>query len=185
MDGQKVTIEYDSAVLKRNWGWLLGLGILFVFLGFVGLGMVVGLTLVSIFFFGILLAIAGIAQFIDVFRSRGWQGVLWHAFIALLYLIGAAIVIYDPLLASVVITAMLAWVLIAIGIVRVVMAFNLRGIKQWGWLFVAGIAAIVLGVLILLQWPWSALWVIGMFIAIEIMLNGWSYIMMAFALRQS
>ncbi len=185
MDSKKVTVEYDSPLFKRNWGWLLGLGILFVFLGFIGLGMVVGLTLISILFFGVLLAIAGVAQFIDVFRSRGWQGALWHAFIALLYLFAAAIVIYDPLLASAVITAMLAWVLIIIGILRIVMAFRLRGVKQWGWLLLAGLAAIVLGVLILLQWPWSALWVVGMFIAIEIMLNGWSYIMMAFALRQS
>ena len=38
--------------LKKNWGWFLALGILFVILGFIGLGMMVALTIASVVFFG-------------------------------------------------------------------------------------------------------------------------------------
>ncbi len=38
--------------LKKNWGWFLALGILFIILGFIGLGMSVALTIVSVTFFG-------------------------------------------------------------------------------------------------------------------------------------
>ena len=171
--------------LQRNWGWLLGLGILFVILGCIGLGMVVGLTIASMLFLGVLLLIAGLSQVVDVFKSKQWKGAIWHALIAFLYIVGGAIVIYDPILASTLITVLLAWVLIFIGIARFIMASALRDETGWGWLVFAGLMAIVLGVLILLQWPYSGLWVIGLFIAIEILVNGWAYIFMALAIRRA
>ena len=181
----KVIVDVVPPELKRNWGWLLALGILFVILGCVGLGMVVGLTLASMLFLGVLLIIAGIAQIVDVFKSKHWKGAIWHAIIALLYLVGGGIVIYDPLLASTIVTALLAWVFIIIGITRLTMAAVLRRSAGWVWLVIAGLAAIVLGVLILLQWPYSGLWVIGLFIAIEILINGWTYIFLALSLRRA
>lgn len=171
--------------LQRNWGWLLGLGILLLLCGFVGLSMVIGLTLVSMYFFVALLIVSGISHLMDVFKHRDWKGATWQGLIAILYLIGAGIVFYDPFLASTVITALLAWVLIVIGIIRIAMVLSLKSAKGWGWLLLAGIAAIILGVLILMQWPVSGLWVIGMFIAIDMIISGWTYIFIAISLRAS
>ena len=171
--------------LKRNWGWLCALGIFFVFLGCIGLGMVVGLTLVSVLFLGVLLIIGGLSQMIDVFRSKQWKGAIWHALIAFLYIFAGCIIMYDPILASTIITALLAWVLIFIGITRFIMALVLRHGIGWAWPLVAGLTAFILGVLILLQWPYSGLWVIGLFIAIEMMVNGWTYIFMSLAIRRA
>jgi uncharacterized membrane protein HdeD (DUF308 family) len=173
-----------SAELSRSWGWLLGLGILFVILGFIGLGMTVGLTLVSMFFLGFLFVIAGVAQIVDVFKSHQWQGVVGHALIAVLYILGGGLIIYDPILASFVVTALLGWVLIIIGITRLIMGIILRHSKGFGWLLFGGITAIILGVLILMQWPYSALWIIGMLIAIELIVNGWTYIFIALGMRR-
>lgn len=179
-----INIDLIPTELKRNWGWLLGLGILFILMGSIGLGMVVGITMASMFFLGILLIIAGISQIIDVFKSRQWKGAVSHALVAILYIAGGGLVIYDPLLASSLITAALAGVLIVIGMVRIIMATMLRhDTKGWGWLFLAGLAALVLGILILLQWPVSGLWFIGLFISIELMIAGWTYVFLAFAIR--
>ncbi len=169
--------------LNRNWGWILGLGILFVILGCIGLGMVVGLTLVSMIFFAALLIVAGITHIVDVFKHREWKGIIWQSLIAVLYIVAGCVVFYDPFLASTLITAALAGVLIVIGLTRILMAFALKDSKGWIWLLLAGITAIILGVLILMQWPISGLWVIGLFIAIEMIVTGWTYIFIAFALR--
>ena len=169
--------------LKRNWGWILGLGILFLILGCIGLGMAVGLTLVSMIFFSALLFIAGITHIIDVFKHKDWSGIIWQSLIAVLYIAAAGVVFYDPFLASTFITAILAAVLIIIGITRIFMAFALKESKGWLWLLLAGISAMILGILILIQWPISGLWVIGLFIAIEMIITGWTYIFIAFALR--
>ena len=93
--------------------------------------------------------------------------------------------IYDPILASTLITVLLAWVLILIGITRLIMASVLRDEAGWGWLVIAGLIAIVLGLLILLQWPFSGLWVLGLLIAIELLVNGWTYIFIALAIRRT
>jgi uncharacterized membrane protein HdeD (DUF308 family) len=169
--------------LKRNWGWLLGLGILFIILGCIGLGMMVGLTFASVIFMGFLLIIAGISQIVDVFKSKHWKGVIWHALIAVLYLIGGWAIVYDPFLASAFMTAMLAGILIVIGFTRFIMAIVLRHERGWFWFLLAGLTSIILGSLILAQWPWSGLWVIGLLIAIELLINGWTYVFIALALR--
>lgn len=169
--------------INRSWSWLLALGILFIILGGIGLSMVVGLTILSMVFFGILLITGGACQLIDAFKDRHWKGTLWHTFIGMLYIAGGALVIYDPLLASAVITAMLAGVLIVMGLTRIVMAFSMRQTSAWGWVFLAGLLALVLGIMILTHWPVSGLWIIGLFLAIEIMVTGWTYVFLAFALR--
>lgn len=170
--------------LQRNWGWLLGLGILFVVLGFIGLGMTVGITLLSMFFLGVIFIVAGVAQIIDVFKCHHWRGIVGHALIAILYIMGGGLVIYDPFLASALITGLLAWVLIIIGITRLIMAIVLRHSAGWGWLLFAGLTAIVLGILILVHWPYSAMWIIGMFISIELIVDGWTYIFLALGMRR-
>lgn len=179
---KKATIAKADGT-NRNWLWLLILGVLFVFLGFIGLGMTVGLTVVSMLFFGFLLIIAGVSQIFDTFKCKGWKAVLSHALIAALYIIGGGLVIYDPFLASTLITALLASVLIIIGLTRFIMAAQLKDTRGWGWLVLAGLTALVLGILILAQWPVSGLWVIGLFIAIELMVDGWTYIFLAFAMK--
>ncbi|MCP0914556.1 MULTISPECIES: HdeD family acid-resistance protein [Legionella] len=172
------------AGLQRSWGWLLGLGILFVLLGAIGLGMVVGLTLASVLVLGVLLIIAGVMQIIDAFKCRDWNGVLWHALIGVLYIVGGGIIVYDPIFASTVLTALIAAVLIVIGTIRVIMALALRHSRGWGWLLLAGLIAVLLGILILMQWPWSGFWVIGLFVAVDLMISGWTYIFMALALKR-
>jgi uncharacterized membrane protein HdeD (DUF308 family) len=179
------SIDTLSTELHPNWGWLLGLGILFVILGFIGLGMTVGLTLVSMFFLGCLFIIAGIAQLIDACKSHQWKGILGHALIAILYLIGGCLIVYDPILASVVMTALLAWMFIMMGVTRLLMAIVLRHNKGWGWLLFGGLTSIILGILILIQWPASGLWIIGLFIALELLVNGWMSIFMALGMKRA
>ena len=46
-----------------------------------------------------------------------------------------------------------------------------------------GCITLMLGVLINRQWPGSGLWVIGLFVGIEMIFNGWAWIMLAIGLQ--
>ena len=162
----------------------MGLGIVFVLFGCLGLSMVVGVTLVSILFVGLLFLVSGVIQFVDVLKSREWNVALWHGLVALLYLIGGGLIIYDPLLASTIITALIAWTLILIGVLRLIMAIQLHHAVGAIWLALASIAAIALGCIILMQWPVSSLWIIGLFVSIELLITGLSYIFTAFSMNK-
>jgi len=171
--------------LSRRWGWLLALGILFIVLGVIGIGMAFALTVASLIVFGVLLLVGGAVQVVQAFQSKGWKSVVLHILIAILYLLAGLAVLQDPLLASLVLTLMLAGIILAIGVVRIIMAFQMRRSKGWGLVLVGGIVSVALGGLIYLQWPVSALWVIGLFVAIDLIANGWSYVFIALAARDA
>jgi len=172
--------------VKKNWGWLLALGIVSIALGTYGLYMTFALTLASVLFFGILLLVLGVSQLIHSFSCKGWKSVLWHVLIALLYVAAGIDIVADPVRASKVLTLLLAGILAAIGVFRILMAFQLRGVADgWYWPLLSGIVSILLGGLIVAQWPASGLWVIGLFVAIELIFNGWSYIFIALAARKA
>jgi len=73
-----------------------------------------------------------------------------------------------------------------VGVIRISMGIQLRNaVSGWYWSLLAGLLSILLGVVIILQWPVSGLWVIGLFVAIELILNGWSYVFVALAARKA
>jgi hypothetical protein len=47
------------------------------------------------------------------------------------------------------------------------------------------VASAMLGVVILLGWPQAALWVIGLIVAVELIVNGWICIFLALAARRA
>ena len=90
------------------------------------------------------------------------------------------------MLASGVLTLVLAGILIAVGVIRISMGIQLRkAVAGWYWSLLSGIVSILLGGMIVFQWPVSGLWVIGLFVAIELILNGWSYVFVALAARKA
>ncbi|MEA2079036.1 MAG: HdeD family acid-resistance protein [Pseudomonadota bacterium] len=171
--------------LGKNWGWILALGILFIILGTIGLGITFALTLTTVMFFGALLAVGGVLQIIDAFKCKGWKGVVLHVLIGLLYIAAALMLFTMPLAGSLVLTVMLGGAIAAVGILRIIMGFQMKGKKGWGWLVFAGLVSLLLGGIILFEWPATGLWVIGLLVAIELIIHGWSYVFMALAARRA
>jgi uncharacterized membrane protein HdeD (DUF308 family) len=169
--------------LHRTWGWLLAVGILSVILGILGLGMTLTLTLVSVLYFGVLMIVVGGVQLVQTFKSAGWKSVVLHAIIALLYVVAGLVIVSRPLLASLALTGTLAVILIVVGVMRVVLGLQHRGTTGWGWAVFGGIVTVILGLMILARWPLDALWVIGLFLAIELIVNGWTMVFVALAAR--
>jgi len=169
--------------LEKNWGWLLAFGLASIVLGTIGLGMTFVLTQATIVFFGVLLVVGGVFQLLHSLKCRGWKSTGWHVLIALLYVAGGILMVLNPVVAGLTLTLFLAGILVAVGILRIFMAFQMRPAKGWWWPLLAGIVSAALGVMIFAEWPQSGLWIIGLFVAIELIFNGWSYLFVALAAR--
>lgn len=186
-----------------RWGWLLALGILMTVLGVIGLGTTYLLTAVTIFWFGVLAIVGGVAQILDAFQHKEWKGVIWHVIIGIVYIVAGVLLITMPVSAAFWLTLFLAISLAVTGIIRIVMAFQLRG-HGGAWLAVllSGIVSIVLGVMVYgtvmppgtealatpegqLQWLRSWGWVIGLFVAIELIMAGIALISIALATKRT
>ena len=131
------------------------------------------LTLASVVYFGILLIVIGGVQILQTFKCSGWKSIALHGLIGLLYLGAGIMIVSRPLLASLTLTWALGFMLIVVGVMRIVVGVQHRGTSGWGGGLVGGIITLLLGLLILARWPSSALWVIGFFLAIELIVNGW------------
>jgi uncharacterized membrane protein HdeD (DUF308 family) len=68
------------------------------------------------------------------------------------------------------------------GLFRIVTAISVR-YPNWGWMLLNGVVSLVLGIMIWRQWPLSGLWVIGLFVGIQMIFNGWSFVMLAVAAK--
>ena len=135
--------------------------------------------------FGVLLIIGGVVQILDAFKCKGWKSTLWHVLIALLYVGAGVMMVADPILASATLTLVLAAILLAVGVMRIFMALQMRPANGWGWLLAGGIITILLGGMIISGWPMSGLWVIGLFVAVELIVNGWTSVFVALAARSA
>jgi uncharacterized membrane protein HdeD (DUF308 family) len=178
------TMANVAGEIRKNRGWLMFIGILMVILGTAGLFMEVTLTVVSVLYFGVLVLFGGVVMLIDAFKAGEWKTKVWHVLIALVYIAGAVVMIRDPAASAVWITLFLAAFFVVTGVFRLMIGFQSRDtVSNWGWIVFAGLISIVLGLVIFAGWPVSGLWVIGMFIAIELVLQGFAMISIARAIR--
>ncbi|WP_371195967.1 HdeD family acid-resistance protein [Glaciecola sp. SC05] len=168
----------------KNWRWIMALGVLFIGLGTIGLGATATLTLVTVLFFGWLLIIGGLVQLVQVYRDKLSSNLSWHMFVAVLYLLAGSVVVYDPIGGAVALTVFIAIIFFALGAIRIIYAMQMRNIQGWWWPLIGGFASMILGAIIIAEWPSSALWVIGLFIALDLIINGWTYIMIALVAKQ-
>jgi uncharacterized membrane protein HdeD (DUF308 family) len=171
--------------VRKNWGWLLGLGILAILLGTAGLGRAFAVTIASMVFFGWLILLAGVFELAELFQCKGWKSVLWQALIAVLHILAGVCVLRNPLLASGVFTLLLAASIFAGGVLRIVLALQHRDHGAWVWALIGGVAGVALGGMIASGWPASSLFVIGLLISIELILHGWTMVALALAARSA
>jgi uncharacterized membrane protein HdeD (DUF308 family) len=164
---------FTNAELKKYWGWFVGLGISLIILGAIAIGSSVLTTFISIVLLGWLLIIAGIFETIQSFwQLRNWSGFLWGLLIGILHLVLGIIIVANPIASAQALTLLIAFFLIFGGVLRISTAISMR-IQHWGWLLFNGIIVLLLGILVWVHWPYSGLWIIGLFVGIEILLNGW------------
>ena len=169
--------------LRQRWGWFVGLGLLLVGLGTLALMSAMVFTIASVLFFGCLLIAGGVAQAIHALIGRGWGGYFVDLLVGLFNVLIGLMIVSNPEGAAAAITLLIAVFLIVGGVFRIGISLVIP-FQHLFWLTLHGIVNVLLGILILRQWPLSGLWVIGLFIGIDMIFNGWSLIMLGLAAKQ-
>jgi uncharacterized membrane protein HdeD (DUF308 family) len=121
-----------------------------------------------------MLVIAAIVQSVNAFSQRQWDKRLPSLIIAALWLVGGLFLLMRPLEGVFVLTIIVAGVFIVEGIIKAFLAFQMRPLSGWGWVLFDGLAALVLGALLWWQLPVSALWALGTLAGINIVISGWT-----------
>jgi len=175
-----VTDELEQ--MHRNWPWFLVIGVVLILVGAGAIVYPVAATVITVQVFGFLLLAAGIVEIVSGVIGRRWGGFLLHLLCGLLYLFLGAVIIDRPLLGAAGYTLLLAVFFVASGLFRVFIAASQR-FSGWGWVLLSGAVSFLLGVLIWRELPEAAFWVIGMFVGIDLIFNGFSWVMAGLAGR--
>ena len=168
--------------LHVNRKWYLGLGILLVVFGLILLASLQLATLSVVFIFGVLMMIGGVLHFIAAFKIfDGMIRWLWALF-GVLYLVAGYYAFTTPASTAIVLTHLLGIVLVIAGAIRIFNSILFRKFGGWVWTLLSGILTLVAGVLILTT-PDAPFWVLGLFLAIDILFQGINYLTLAFYIK--
>ncbi len=168
--------------IRHTWGWLLALGICMIVLGIVALAITPAATIGTVIVLGWLLVISGIFEAVHGFQARRSHSMFLHLIGGVLGGLVGLLVVTHPAAGALAWTLLFASFLTVIGLFRIIAAAKLK-LPHWGWSVFDGSITLLLGLLVWAEWPWSAMWFIGMAVGISLLLRGGSYVMFALALR--
>jgi uncharacterized membrane protein HdeD (DUF308 family) len=163
----------------------LALGLGLCVLGICALGSVFITTLATILFIGILLVGGGVVQLATAVLARTGRAFFVHVLVGILYLVLGALMIEQPEKMARGLTLMIAAAFLVGGLFRIVFSLGSEHFPGWAWVLGNGIVTLLMGVLIWREWPESAVWVIGLFVGIDLLSAGATWVLLALALRRT
>lgn len=170
--------------IRANWGWFVVLGIAFILLGFVALAHVLASTVVTVLYVGALILVGGVVQVIHAFRVQGWGRFFYWLLAGLLYVVAGGLIMVNPLLGAGVLTLMIGVALAVEGIFRVAAGIGSRPGRGWGWIVVSGIVTLLLGAIIIARWPVNSVYILGLFLGVDLIVNGVGTLLFGLTLRE-
>lgn len=195
----------ESKCIERNWimrmqasspgvtvfevrrppsAWFMGLGVALTVLGAIAAANLAWATAATVYLVGVLMFAGGVLQLFHAIGTRRWGRTLFWTLSGLLYLAAATCVMLDPRFAAQLLILCLAFALVASGVIRCTIALGERG-HGWGWLLVSGVISIAAGAIMLLGGGINAVWILGLVLAIDLLIQGVTLIVVGIIMRRA
>lgn len=189
-----MSFEHADGAIKRQiaelqelheiWLFLVAMGLVLVLVGCAAIGSCFVTASATVLVFAALILVGGLVQIVTAFWARRWHGFFLHLLSGSLLLFCGLFMVHNPLEAVVSLSFLVALCLLLGGIFRVVIAL-LERFDGWGLMLFNGVISILLGMAMWSQWPLSGIWVIGLFVGIEVLLSGLSWLILGLSVRAS
>ena len=178
-------MPHALAPLRAKWGWIVALGIVYLVAGMIALGSVVAATAASVLVVGVMMFVAGVFEVINAFQVKTWGRFIFWLLLGVLYMVAGFLAWDNPFLTAIWLTLFLGAALVASGLMRIFLAFNMKHGSPWVWVVVSGLITLALGAIILAHWPFSAVYTLGIFLGVDLVFAGVSWISLGMGLRNA
>jgi uncharacterized membrane protein HdeD (DUF308 family) len=180
--------DMQSAVrdaLRVHWRLFLTQGVIMVILGILAVVWPGLATLAVDVYIGWLFLISGIVGLVAMFSAEDVPAFLWTLITAALSLIVGVLLLWKPAEGAVSLTLVLTAFFIAEGVFQIAGSISYRNVipDSWGWMLASGVADLILAALIIMGWPNTVGWALGLIVGVNLITSGWAAIMMAVAGR--
>ena len=173
----------DLRPAAAPWGWFVATGVGLVFFGLVAAANLLLASLAAMFVVGGMACAAGALMAIHAWGTRTFSRALFWALCGLAYIAVGVWIILQPLVAASALTLMLGVLLGFAGAVRVIAAVTERR-HAWGWMVLSGVISLLAAAIILGGWPGTAVWVLGMVLAVDLLVQGFGLVLAGLAMRR-
>lgn len=129
--------------------------------------------------------VLGILQVAGVFTEQNWGARTWSLLIGLVAIVMGGWLLANPLESLIPLTIMVGVLFLVLGIVRLMLAFPLRGTPLFWAVLISGALSLLLGVLVFADFPASALSILGILLGVELLSTGVSTIVLSLSARDS
>jgi uncharacterized membrane protein HdeD (DUF308 family) len=178
---QKESQMNVSNEINREVRWSIALSVLMILAGLLAVVLPEVSGIAITFLVAWLMIVMGCAHLVYTWHRRHRGGTWWGLLLGLVYIATGIFIFLNPTAGLRSLTLLLgAYLLVEAGLVFS-LAFSSHAHKGRGWLMFDGLVALILGFIVLLTWPGSALWVIGTLVGISMIFNGVSRLMLAMA----
>jgi len=173
----------DLGRIRSNWGWVVGFGVVQIVVGIVAVCFAFDATIASVLTLGIVLLIAAGAQMAAAIWAKDWGGFFLFVGLGILFAAAGFVMLVKPVVAAESPTLLFATFCLVGGAFRIVVAL-VEPIPSRSWVILNGAITILLGLAILARWPETGLWVLGMFVGIDLIFNGATWSAIAISVRR-
>jgi uncharacterized membrane protein HdeD (DUF308 family) len=177
-------IKKASDINKSFNGSLL-IGILLIVLGIAGIALPAVSTIFAETWFALILISAGAAKLVYAFQTRDDGGFIWKLLLSILYIATGVMLFVYPLTGILTLTLLLGSFLLTEAVFELILAFRLRGQQNWTSVLFNGIITLLLGGMILFQWPFDAPWLLGTLVGVSVLFTGISRVMLSLNARSA
>lgn len=167
------------AGLQRTWKTLMAIGVLAIVIGCIAILVPAVASVGTAIFIGWILVIAGAFLVAGAFAAQTVGSVVLRLLWAFLTVIVGLWLIIEPHNGTLTLTLVLGIYFLFMGITRIGVAFAARGQQGAGLVGLSGIAGLLIGILVLVEFPSSADWAIGLLVGIDLIFAGWTLVSVA------
>jgi uncharacterized membrane protein HdeD (DUF308 family) len=183
MEDRNLNIESIVPLIKKASVWVIIWGIVTFVCGILAIILPLTFSFGIALIIGCLVLVAAIAHLFFAFETRSIDGFLWQMLVSVLYGVAAICLLVNPLLSVLSLTLVLAIFLLLEGILELALYFVLRRFRHSVWVLIDGIGTLILGILMVMQWPPATPEIIGTLIGISLMLSAVSRVALSLAVR--
>ncbi|HEX8051039.1 MAG TPA: HdeD family acid-resistance protein [Solirubrobacterales bacterium] len=160
--------------LRKSWRTLMLVGVLAIFVGSIAILVPAVAAVGTAIFIGWVLLVVGGILVAAAFSAHSVGTVAVRLAWALLTVLVGVWLIAEPHNGTLTLTLVLGIYFLFMGLTRIVIAFVSRGRPNAGLLGLSGVTGLLIGILILAEFPSSADWAIGLLVGIDLIFAGWT-----------
>ena len=170
-----------------HWRLMMFQGVIMIILGVLAVAAPVIATIAIDIWVGWLFLFSGGIGLIALFSSHHIPAFLWSLITAALSIALGILLIWKPVEGALSLTFLLTAFFLVEGVFQIATSLVYRDSLPgtWGWMLASGVSDLLLVAIIVLGWPATGVWVLGLLVGINLFMSGWAIVMMAFAGRQA